>query len=142
MYQHVLVAVDLSEESSLLLKKAASIAERHKAKLSLIHIDVNFSDLYTGLMDVNVDSMQESIDNENHQALVSLARQSPYPVSETLKGRGDLAQALTDAINQYNMDLLVVGHHQDFWSKIMSSTRQVMNSVSVDMLIVPLGKVV
>ena len=47
MYKHILVAVDLSEDSPVLLKKAVDIAKRHEAKLSMIHVDVNFSDLYT-----------------------------------------------------------------------------------------------
>lgn len=34
------------------------------------------------------------------------------------------------------MDLVVCGHHQDFWSKLMSSARQLINTVHVDMLIV------
>ena len=54
MYNHVLVAVDLSDESTFLLEKAAKIAKRNDAKLSIIHVDVNFSDLYTGLIDVNM----------------------------------------------------------------------------------------
>ena len=52
MYKHVLVAVDLSDESEFLLKKAVGIAKRNDAQLSIIHVDVNFSDLYTGLIDV------------------------------------------------------------------------------------------
>lgn len=137
MYKHILVAVDLSEESGVLIKKAAGIAERHQAKLSIIHVDVNFSDLYTGLIDVNMSSMQESMSNESHQALLQLANHSPFPITEKLSGNGDLVQALTDAIQNYNIDLLVAGHHQDFWSKLMSSTRQVMNNVNVDMLVIP-----
>jgi len=31
MYKHVLVAVDLSEESPVLLKKAVGVAKRHEA---------------------------------------------------------------------------------------------------------------
>ena len=50
MYKHVLVAVDLSDESEFLLKKAVGIAKRNDAQLSIIHVDVNFSDLYTGLL--------------------------------------------------------------------------------------------
>jgi len=45
---------------------------------------------------------------------------------------------LVDAIKKYDMDLVVCGHHQDFWSKLMSSARQLINTVHVDMLIVPL----
>ena len=138
MYNHVLVAVDLSDESTFLLEKAAKIAKRNDAKLSIIHVDVNFSDLYTGLIDVNMSSMQDRISTETHQALTQLAEQAGYPITEKLSGSGDLGQVLTDAIEEYDVDLLVTGHHQDFWSKLMSSTRQVMNNIAIDMLVVPL----
>ena len=138
MYNHVLVAVDLSDESAFLLEKAAKIAKRNDAKLSIIHVDVNFSDLYTGLIDVNMSSMQDRISTETHQALTQLAEQAGYPITEKLSGSGDLGQVLTDAIEQYDVDLLVTGHHQGFWSKLMSSTRQVMNNIAIDMLVVPL----
>ena len=39
MYKHVLVAVDLSDESEFLLKKAVGIAKRNDAQLSIIHVD-------------------------------------------------------------------------------------------------------
>ena len=138
MYKHVLVAVDLSEESPVLLKKAVGIAKRHDAKLSIIHVDVNFSDLYTGLIDVNMSSMQDRISTETQKALLYLAESEDYPISEKLSGSGDLGQVLSDAIEQYDVDLLVTGHHQDFWSKLMSSTRQVMNTIKIDLLVVPL----
>ncbi|MCQ9120330.1 universal stress protein UspA [Rodentibacter pneumotropicus] len=138
MYKHVLVAVDLSDESEFLVKKAAGIAKHHDAKLSIIHVDVNFSDLYTGLIDVNMYSMQDRISSETQKALLELAEEADYPILEKLSGSGDLGQVLTDAIEQYDVDLLVTGHHQDFWSKLMSSTRQVMNTIKIDMLVVPL----
>ncbi|RZN55697.1 universal stress protein UspA [Avibacterium paragallinarum] len=138
MYKHVLVAVDLSDESAFLVEKAASVAKRNEAKLSIIHVDVNFSDLYTGLIDVNMSSMQDRISTETHQALVHLSEQASYPISEKLSGSGDLGQVLVDAIDKYDVDLLVTGHHQDFWSKLISSTRQVMNAINVDMLVIPL----
>ena len=81
MYKHVLVAVDLSEESPVLLKKAVGVAKRHDAKLSIIHVDVNFSDLYTGLIDVNMVSMQDRISSETQQALFQLSEQAGYPIS-------------------------------------------------------------
>lgn len=139
MYKHILVAVDLSEESLILLRKGAKIAEKCNAKLSIIHVDVNFSDLYTGLIDINLSSVQDSATEEALQALQDLAANSPYPVSECLNGSGDFSQVLEDAVEEHHIDLLVTGHHQDFWSKFMSSTRQVMNNVSVDMLVVPLN---
>ena len=47
-YKHILIAVDLSPESKVLVEKAVSMARPYNAKVSLIHVDVNYSDLYTG----------------------------------------------------------------------------------------------
>ncbi len=138
MYKHVLVAVDLSEESLVLLRKGADIAKACSAKLSIIHVDVNFSDLYTGLIDINMTSVQDNVVGETVQVLSELSEKIDYPVTERLSGTGDFCQVLQDAVDEYDVDLLITGHHQDFWSKLVSSTRQVMNSVSVDMLVVPL----
>ncbi len=137
-YKHILVAVDLSPESNVLVQKAVSMAKPYNAKVSLIHVDVNYSDLYTGLIDVNLGDMQQRITDETRNALKDLSDNSGYEIQETLSGSGDLGQFLVDAIKKYDMDLVVCGHHQDFWSKLMSSARQLINTVHVDMLIVPL----
>jgi universal stress protein A len=84
-------------------------------------VDVNYSDLYTGLIDVNLGDMQKRISEETHHALTELSTNAGYPITETLSGSGDLGQVLVDAIKKYDMDLVVCGHHQDFWSKLMSS---------------------
>ncbi|WP_245306387.1 universal stress protein UspA, partial [Salmonella enterica] len=94
--------------------------------------------LDTGLIDVNLGDMQKRISEETHHALTELSTNAGYPITETLSGSGDLGQVLVDAIKKYDMDLVVCGHHQDFWSKLMSSARQLINTVHVDMLIVPL----
>ncbi|ERT13852.1 universal stress protein UspA [Photorhabdus temperata] len=137
-YKHILVAVDLSPESQVLVQKAISMAKPYNAKVSLIHVDVNYSDLYTGLIDVNLGDMQQRITDETRNALKDLSANTDYDIQETLSGSGDLAQVLVDAIKKYDIDLVVCGHHQDFWSKLMSSARQLINTVHVDMLIVPL----
>lgn len=137
-YKHILVAVDLSPESEVLVSKAVSMAKPYNAKVSLIHVDVNYSDLYTGLIDVNLGDMQQRITEETSNSLKNLAKNSGYEIQEMLSASGDLGQVLVDAIRKYDMDLVVCGHHQDFWSKLMSSARQLINTVHVDMLIVPL----
>lgn len=71
-YKHILIAVDLSPESKVLVEKAVSMARPYNAKVSLIHVDVNYSDLYTGLIDVNLGDMQKRISEETHHALTEL----------------------------------------------------------------------
>ncbi len=89
-------------------------------------------------IDVNLGDMQKRISEETHTALKGLSEAAGYPISETLSGSGDLGQVLVDAIKKYDVDLVVCGHHHDFWSKLMSSARQLINTVHIDMLIVPL----
>ncbi len=124
-YKHILIAVDLSPESKVLVEKAVSMARPYNAKVSLIHVDVNYSDLYTGLIDVNLGDMQKRISEETHHALTELSTNAGYPITETLSGSGDLGQVLVDAIKKYDMDLVVCGHHQDFWSKLMRRRRRI-----------------
>lgn len=83
-YKHILIAVDLSPESKVLVEKAVSMARPYNAKVSLIHVDVNYSDLYTGLIDVNLGDMQKRISEETHHALTELSTNAGYPITETL----------------------------------------------------------
>ena len=137
-YKHILVAVDLSEKSQLLVNKAVSLARPHDAKISLIHVDVYYNTYYTGLVEANLGYTHETLSQETRVALKILADSANYPVSHILSDRGDLGEALTDVINKYDIDLVVCGHHKDFWSKLVSSARQLLNSVQTDLLIIPL----
>ncbi|WED21888.1 universal stress protein UspA [Vibrio sp. JC009] len=137
-YKHILVAVDLTEESKVLIEKAVALAKPLEAEVSFIHIDVNYAEIYTGLIDINLAETQNHAMEASMQQLNDLADHANYPIKHTLVGSGDLGYELKDAIKQRNVDLVICGHHQDFWSVILSSTKQLLNSVQVDMLVVPL----
>lgn len=137
-YQHILVAVDLSPESHVLIEKAVSLAKPYNAKISLIHVDVNYTDLYSGLIDLRIADGQGKLTEDLQKALQTLSAQANYPIDDTLSGSGDLGQVLVDAVKKYQVDLVVCGHHQDFWSKLVSSARQLINTLHIDMLIIPL----
>ncbi len=138
-YQHLLVAVDLSEDSKLLVEKAVALAKPLSAEVSFIHIDVNYAELYTGLIDINLAETQHHAMEASQKQLQDLAQHANYPIKHTLVGSGVLTNELCETISEFNVDLLVCGHHQDFWSKLLSSTRQLINSSPVDMLVIPLN---
>ena len=101
-YKHILIAVDLSPESKVLVDKAVSMARPYNAKVSLIHVDVNYSD-YTGLIDVNLGDMQKRISEETHHALSELSTNAGYPITET-QAVAAIWAVLVDAIKKYDMD--------------------------------------
>ncbi len=90
-YKHILIAVDLSRKVKFWLKKRSLWRALQRENL-LIHVDVNYSDLYTGLIDVNLGDMQKRISEETHHALTELSTNAGYPITETLSGSGDLGQ--------------------------------------------------
>ncbi|MGR5066197.1 universal stress protein [Photobacterium sp. DNB22_13_2] len=137
-YKHILVAIDLSDDSHVIVGKAAELAKALDAKLSLIHIDVNYAELYTGLIDINLSDAQHRMADEAQKQLQALADKANYPVSHTLVGSGDLSEEICHAIDDMQIELVVCGHHQDFWSKILSSAKQLINRSPVDMLMIPL----
>ena len=137
-YKHVLVAVDLSDDSKVLIKKAVSLAKPLDAKVSFIHIDVNYAELYTGLIDINMAEAQHQAMEASRTQLANFEEYAEYPITHTLVGSGDLSNELCDTIQDYNIDLVVCGHHQDFWSRIISYSQHLINKSPVDILVVPI----
>jgi universal stress protein A len=137
-YQHILVTIDLSDESKIIIDKAVALAKPLNAKLSFIHIDVNYAEVYTGLIDINLSETQHHSMEASQKYLQKLAEYANYPINHTLVGTGDLGQEICETIKEYQIDLVVCGHHQDFWSKLLSSTKLLINCSPVDMLVVPL----
>lgn len=99
---------------------------------------MNYAQLYTGLIDVNLVETRNHIIEESQAQLNALARKAEYPVTHTLVASGDLAEEITESISNFGIDLVICGHHQDFWSTLISSAKQLINKTPVDMLMVPL----
>ncbi len=136
-YHHILIAVDLTPQSQILVNKAVALARPFQADISLIHVNLNYNLFYTGMTEANLGYTYEDVTRETHEALNKMADSAGYPVRKVLNGRGDLSRNLSHMIEKYHIDLVVCGHHQDFWSKLISSARPLLNTVHVDMLIVP-----
>ncbi len=137
-YKHILVAVDLSEDSRALLQKAANRARLDQAKLSVIHIDVSLNELYTGMIDMDMGSIEEKLTEEANQLLDRLTLDFDYPLERRLATCGTMPDGVIDVAKQLNADLIIAGHHHSFWSSIGSQAKQLMNSACCDLLIVPL----
>ncbi|CAJ1852012.1 universal stress protein [Aeromonas salmonicida] len=124
-YQHILAAIDLSEDNRKVIEKAVDRARSNGAKLSVIHVDVDLKDLYTEMIDIDIDNVQDQVIAEAKEKLVIC---------------GDLSERVNQAVKDYQIDLLVCGHRQSFWSLLTSSARQLVNTVPCDLLVVPLQK--
>ena len=112
-YQHILLAVDYSEQGVYVAEKARSLAYRYQAKLSIIHVLDNIP-----------------MPDTNYGTVVSLDKDSSYDLLEAEKAKFmqlgdrlhvDLAnrwlvwgvpkQEIIEIAEQEQVDLIVVGSH-------------------------------
>lgn len=149
-YKHILVAVDLSKSSEQLIDKAVSLAKDANAKLSFVFVDVE--NVYENVYKVGDENLEvsplpsgeerekaiEERENTLQEELQKLADQADYPIENAIVVMGDLNNKLLETVQKMDIDLLICGHHHDFWSRLLSSVRQLVNSVGEDLLIVHL----
>ena len=136
-YKHVLVALDINDHFQPILDKAIVVAKRHEAKLSVIHVDMNLRDLYTEMVDIDVERVQRKVLTDTKAKLDAILSGVQYPIERSMVMCGDLVEEINQVIEVEHIDMLVCGHHQSFWSLLTSAARQLMNTVPCDMLVVP-----
>lgn len=136
-YRHILVMIDLSQDSYFLINKANFVSNLYDTKISIIYVNTNCSGIYTGLIDVDVRNIQTFETKNIYSILRNLKDYICFPIYKVLIGNGNVVTCLLDVIKKYNVDLVILGHYQDFWGKMISSIRHIVNSLRIDMLIVP-----
>jgi universal stress protein A len=113
VYQHILLAVDYSEQGDTVARRAKGLAEKYQARLSLIHVLDNIPMPDTG-----------------YGAVISLTEDSGYELLETEKARfiqigeqlqaapancwmiwGAPKQEIVKLAEREQVDLIVVGSH-------------------------------
>lgn len=136
-YKHILVAVDLSKSSEKVVNRAVLLAKDTHAKVSLIFVDVdNVSNIGIASLEVPTLPSVEEREKELQKDLQTLANQADYPIENAIVVMGDFNRKINAAVEKMGADLLVCGHHHDFWSRLLSATRKLLNSTTTDLLIV------
>ena len=123
-YKHVLLALNLDENAEYLVLKAAEMARIHHALFSVIHIDPDLGHLEQGVREFDAVNIDESNHYESVAAMKRLLKGTNYPLYKHLFYTGYIEDQMVNAIKQYDVDLLILGHHQ---SNIF---RQLMLSLS------------
>ena len=139
-YQHVLFAVDFSEEAFCVGQRAKDIAERYQAKLSLIHVveEVNISAGYE-LMPLLPELPDETILQEAQESLdrlterLELADAEKWAVSAVSTKEG-----ISQTAQEHQVDLIVVGSHGRHGLSLLlgSTANAVLHSAPCDVLAV------
>ena len=137
-YKHILVALELSEETNVLIDRAVFLAKLLNAEVSFVHIDGTHGEIYPELIDIKQSPKETPLGEPKMEQLRAFETNTDYPIKHFLVGTGDLSSKLQDIIPEKDVDLIICGHHHDFWSKIISYSKHLINKSPVDILVVPI----
>ncbi|WP_299593060.1 universal stress protein [uncultured Microbulbifer sp.] len=110
-YNNILVGLDLSEESSQVLDRAAEIARHSNAKMSLAHIIEPLTFAYGGDVPMDLSEVQEQLQNQAKEQLHKAATNLNIPADRQHVMLGQPATEIHRLAEETGCDLIVIGSH-------------------------------
>jgi universal stress protein A len=110
-YQHLLLAVDFSDESRQVVERAISLRDAYSARLSVLHVIEPLSFAYGGDIPMDFSGIQEEIQKQAQIQLTELC--DPLAISESdrhlVVGRAETE--IHNIAEEIGADLIVIGSH-------------------------------
>jgi len=142
LYRHILVGLDLTEESPEVLCKAAKLASLCEAQLSLAHVIEPLTFAYGGDMPIDLSEVQDQLQLKAEQELRRLSKDlsDPSPQEHILVGQP--ATELHHLADQIGADLIAVGSHgrKGFALLLGSTSNSVLHGANRDVLAIRVNR--
>jgi universal stress protein A len=110
-YKHILVCIDLSDESKKVFARAQALAQSNQAKLSLLHVIEPLSFAYGGDIPIDLTDVQEQLQQQAQKHLESFTQESNLTSSDCHIIVGQPVAEAHRLAEEYGADLIVVGSH-------------------------------
>jgi universal stress protein A len=138
LYKHIIVGLDLSEESPQVLEKASALARALGAQMSIAHVIEPLTFSYGGDMPVDLSEVQEQLQLKAEQELQRLSKLVSYTVQQEHILIGQPATELHHLAGQLEADLIIVGSHgrKGFALLLGSTSNSVLHGANCDVLAV------
>jgi len=110
-YNHILVGLDLSEESHTVLNKAIALAKLSSAKISAVHIVEPLTFAYGGDVPLDMSTAQATVEEQATLRLKALMEEADQPNAGQFVTVGQTSSELHRLAKEHQADLIVVGCH-------------------------------
>lgn len=140
-YKHLLVAVDLTEESPHVIQQACELATLYQAKISLINILEPVSLAFGGDIPMDLSTLQQEQLQHARERLDSYIADYPSITSEQcFLCYGQPRQEIHRIAQENDCDLIVVGSHGRHGLALLlgSTTKDLLQNAPCDILAVAL----
>ncbi|MCD8525313.1 MAG: universal stress protein [Gammaproteobacteria bacterium] len=121
VYQHLLIATDLSDENQIVIEQGLAIANAFGSAVSLLHVVEplpGYGYAYVGIADIEVELREEAL-----KKIHRLAEKYSIPQDRCHVTVGPIKVELKDVIKNNSIDCLVLGSHgRHGLSELLGST--------------------
>ena len=141
-YTHILVAVDLTEDSRVLATKASVLQKAYSAKLSCVHVIEPLSLTYGSDVPLDLSTIQEQIQETAKIQLQEFAMELEIDSENQHLIFGRTETEIDSLANQISADLIVVGSHGRHGIALLfgSTANGVLHGAPCDVLAVRVGE--
>lgn len=139
LYKNILVAVDLSQDSAVILDKARSIAKAYDAQLSLVHVIEPIAVGYAiEVSSIDVDGLHQEAAAQARETLIEMGGKIDIPENRLHTLLGQPAREIKELAEKIGADLIIMGNHgRHGWELLFGSTSTgVAHGVPCDLLTV------
>lgn len=140
-YSKILVAVDLSDDSPSVARRARSLAANNGAELHLIHVIEPLSFAYGGDIPMDFSGIQDEIYQQASQQLTSFGEGHGVAAERQHIVLGRPEVEIHTKAEEIGADLIVVGSHGRYGLALLmgSTANGVLHGASCDVLAVRVG---
>lgn len=137
-YRHILVGVDLTEESRQVAKRACALSKAFSAKLSCMHVIEPLSLAYGGDIPMDLSTIQDQIQETAKSHLTEFAASLNIDADDQHLIFGRPETEIHTLAGQIGADLIVVGSHgrQGLALLLGSTANGVLHGAPCDVLAV------
>jgi len=139
LYKNILVAVDLSQDSAVILDKARGIAKAYESQLNLVHVIEPIAVGYAiEISSIDVEGLHQEATEQAEQSLMEMGSNIDVPASQMHTLLGQPARKIKELANEIEADLIIMGNHgRHGWELLFGSTSTgVAHGVNCDLLTV------
>lgn len=141
-FKRILLAVDFSEDSEFLIKRALELANKYDARLYLIHVVVDLRGhlLERIFMSSLSDDVEEQMIDSAKKQLWDLADRLGIAQTDCLIEVGSPKAGIMKTVKEHDIDLIVVGNHGVGGTDILlgSTAYTILHKSPVDVFVIRL----
>jgi len=139
LYKNILVAVDLSQDSAIILDKARHLAKANDAQLSMVHVIEPIAVGYAiEVSSIDVDGLHQEAAEQARKSLLEMGANIGIPENRLHTTLGQPAREIKELASEIKADLIIMGNHgRHGWELIFGSTSTgVAHGIECDLLAV------